>query len=75
LLVTWGIKGDIGENENEHSKHHNRMPEYRDKAADLIKLRSNFTGFFERSTEIIIIFIMIILTIFNTFYVPNYLKE
>ena len=54
---------------------HVTLPEYRDKAEALIKLRANYTGFFERLTEVIILMLMTFLCIFNTFYVPNHLRE
>ena len=51
------------------------MPEYRDRASDFILIRSNWTGFFERLTELMILIMMSAITVFNTFYVPNHLKE
>ena len=54
---------------------HDKMPEFRDTADELKKLRKNYSGFFARITEITIISTMIVLTIFNTFYVPNHLRD
>ena len=75
---SWMVTGNIGASlkSREHTDEMNHgMPEYRDQADDLKKIRKNYTGFFERLTEITVISLMTVLTIYNTFYVPNYLRE
>ena len=74
--TSWVITLDIGiSDKKHHATAKDSMPEFRDKADDLKSIRSNYSGFFERFTEITIILTMVLLTIFNTFYVPNDLKE
>ena len=51
------------------------MPEYRDRAEDFIRMRENWQGFFERLSEVVILLLMFVITILNTFYVPDHLKE
>ena len=51
------------------------LPEFADQASALVKIRSNTTSFFIKLSEMLVIFLMSIFTLFNTFYVPTKLRE
>jgi len=51
------------------------MPEFRELAQDIGRIRGNSNSVFVKLTEVLIIGLMTFCTIFNTFYVPNKLRE
>ena len=52
-----------------------KMPFYREVPQELIRIRENTTSFFVTLTEVVILLTMAALTLFNTFYVSNRLRE